>query len=135
KRLDNKVKDINRRLAAVLKRVDELDFGDFDSHHIDLFSDAYEFLISNYAAIAGKTGGEFFTPQHVSKLIAQLAIQKQTRIHKIYGPACGSGSLLLQSKKQFDDHIIKEGFFCQEINHTTYSPSRMNMFLHNINYD
>ncbi len=113
----------------------ELDFGDFDSSHIDLFGDAYEFLISNYAANAGKSGGEFFTPQHVSKLIARLAIHKQTRINKIYDPACGSGSLLLQAKKQFDDHIIEEGFFGQEINHTTYNLARMNMFLHNINYD
>ncbi|EMN50258.1 putative type I restriction-modification system, M subunit [Leptospira interrogans str. L1207] len=113
----------------------ELDFGDFDSSHIDLFGDAYEFLISNYAANAGKSGGEFFTPQHVSKLIARLAIHKQTRINKIYDPACGSDSLLLQAKKQFDDHIIEEGFFGQEINHTTYNLARMNMFLHNINYD
>ncbi|MBE8365404.1 type I restriction-modification system subunit M [Leptospira borgpetersenii] len=134
-RLGNTVKDKNSRLAAVLKRVAELDFGDFDSSHIDLFGDAYEFLISNYAANAGKSGGEFFTPQHVSKLIAQLAIHKQTRINKIYDPACGSGSLLLQAKKQFDDHIIEEGFFGQEINHTTYNLARMNMFLHNINYD
>lgn len=134
-RLGNTVKEKNSRLAAVLKRVAELDFGDFDSSHIDLFGDAYEFLISNYAANAGKSGGEFFTPQHVSKLIAQLAIHKQTRINKIYDPACGSGSLLLQAKKQFDDHIIEEGFFGQEINHTTYNLARMNMFLHNINYD
>ncbi|WP_061266326.1 type I restriction-modification system subunit M [Leptospira interrogans] len=134
-RLGNTVKDKNSRLTAVLKRVAELDFGDFDSSHIDLFGDAYEFLISNYAANAGKSGGEFFTPQHVSKLIARLAIHKQTRINKIYDPACGSGSLLLQAKKQFDDHIIEEGFFGQEINHTTYNLARMNMFLHNINYD
>ncbi|EKR27352.1 type I restriction-modification system, M subunit [Leptospira interrogans serovar Bataviae str. L1111] len=134
-RLGNTVKDKNSRLTAVLKRVAELDFGDFDSSHIDLFGDAYEFLISNYAANAGKSGGEFFTPQHVSKLIARLAIHKQTRINKIYDPACGSGSLLLQAKKQFDDYIIEEGFFGQEINHTTYNLARMNMFLHNINYD
>jgi type I restriction enzyme M protein len=102
---------------------------------IDLFGDAYEFLISNYAANAGKSGGEFFTPQHVSKLIAQLAMHKQTKVNKIYDPACGSGSLLLQAKKQFDAHIIEDGFFGQEINHTTYNLARMNMFLHNINYD
>lgn len=96
---------------------------------------AYEFLISNYAANAGKSGGEFFTPQCVSKLIAQLAIHNQTTINKIYDPAAGSGSLLLQAKKQFDDHIIEDGFYGQEINHTTYNLARMNMFLHNINYD
>ncbi|MBL7296278.1 N-6 DNA methylase, partial [Escherichia coli] len=97
--------------------------------------DAYEFLISNYAANAGKSGGEFFTPQHVSRLIAQLAMHGQTSVNKIYDPAAGSGSLLLQAKKQFDNHIIEEGFFGQEINHTTYNLARMNMFLHNINYD
>jgi type I restriction enzyme M protein len=134
-RLGNTVKDKNRRLAAVLKGVAGLDFGDFEGSHIDLFGDAYEFLISNYAANAGKSGGEFFTPQHVSRLIAQLAMHQQTSVNKIYDPACGSGSLLLQAKKHFDAHIIEDGFYGQEINHTTYNLARMNMFLHNINYD
>ena len=134
-RLGDTVKDKNIRLAAVLKGVAGLDFGDFNASHIDLFGDAYEFLISNYAANAGKSGGEFFTPQHVSKLIAQLAMHKQTSVNKIYDPACGSGSLLLQAKKHFDAHIIEDGFFGQELNHTTYNLARMNMFLHNINYD
>jgi len=134
-RLGNTVKDKNARLAAVLKGVADLDFGTFDDSHIDLFGDAYEFLISNYAANAGKSGGEFFTPQQVSKLIAQLAMHGQTSINKIYDPACGSGSLLLQAKKHFDQHIIEDGFFGQELNHTTYNLARMNMFLHNVNYD
>jgi type I restriction enzyme M protein len=134
-RLGNTVKDKNTRLAAVLKGVAGLEFGDFEGSKIDLFGDAYEFLISNYAANAGKSGGEFFTPQHVSKLIAQLAMHKQTRVNKIYDPACGSGSLLLQAKKHFDNHVIEEGFFGQELNHTTYNLARMNMFLHNVNYD
>ena len=134
-RLGNTVVDKNTRLAAVLKGVAGLEFGDFEGNHIDLFGDAYEFLISNYAANAGKSGGEFFTPQHVSKLIAQLAMHQQTSVNKIYDPACGSGSLLLQAKKHFDAHIIEDGFFGQEINHTTYNLARMNMFLHNINYD
>ena len=134
-RLGNTVKDKNSRLAAVLEGVNGLELGNFEDNQIDLFGDAYEFLISNYAANAGKSGGEFFTPQHVSKLIAQLAMHGQTRVNKIYDPAAGSGSLLLQAKKQFDAHIIEEGFFGQEINHTTYNLARMNMFLHNINYD
>ncbi|KGQ20762.1 Type I restriction-modification system, DNA-methyltransferase subunit M [Lysobacter dokdonensis DS-58] len=134
-RLGTTVKDKNARLAAVLKGVAGLDFGHFDAAHIDLFGDAYEFLISNYAANAGKSGGEFFTPQHVSKLIARLAMHKQTSVNKIYDPACGSGSLLLQAKKHFDAHVIEDGFFGQEINHTTYNLARMNLFLHNINYD
>lgn len=134
-RLGNTVTDKNMRLTAVLKGVAGLNFGNFEDSHIDLFGDAYEFLISNYAANAGKSGGEFFTPQCVSKLIAQLAMHKQTTVNKIYDPAAGSGSLLLQAKKHFDAHIIEDGFFGQEINHTTYNLARMNMFLHNINYD
>jgi type I restriction enzyme M protein len=134
-RLGNTVESKNSTLAKVLKGIEELDFGNFEDNQIDLFGDAYEFLISNYAANAGKSGGEFFTPQHVSKLIAQLAMHKQDKVNKIYDPAAGSGSLLLQAKKHFDNHIIEEGFYGQEINHTTYNLARMNMFLHNINYD
>ena len=134
-RLGNTVENKNSRLAAVLKGVEGLNFGSFEEHEIDLFGDAYEFLINNYAANAGKSGGEFFTPQNVSKLISRLAMHKQTTVNKIYDPAAGSGSLLLQAKKQFEDRIVEDGFFGQEINHTTYNLARMNMFLHNINYD
>lgn len=134
-RLGNTVDGKNNRLAVVLKGVEELNFGSFEDSEIDLFGDAYEFLISNYAANAGKSGGEFFTPQQVSKLIAQLALHKQLKVNKMLDIAAGSGSLLLQGKKHFDNHIIEEGFFGQEINHTTYNLARMNMFLHNINYD
>lgn len=134
-RLGNTVESKNNTLAKVLKGIEELDFGNFENNEIDLFGDAYEFLISNYAANAGKSGGEFFTPQHVSKLIAQLAMHKQEKVNKIYDPAAGSGSLLLQAKKHFDNHIIEDGFYGQEVNHTTYNLARMNMFLHNVNYD
>ena len=134
-RLGNTVADKNTRLAAVLKGVAGLKLHQFEDSEIDLFGDAYEYLISNYAANAGKSGGEFFTPQSVSKLIAQIAMHKQETVNKIYDPAAGSGSLLLQAKKHFDNHIIEEGFFGQEINHTTYNLARMNMFLHNVNYD
>lgn len=134
-RLGNTVEDKNKRLAAVIKGVESLDFENFEDNEIDLFGDAYEFLISNYAANAGKSGGEFFTPQNVSKLIAHIALFGQETVNKIYDPACGSGSLLLQARKQFEEHKIQDGFWGQEINHTTYNLARMNMFLHNINYD
>lgn len=134
-RLGNTVENKNKRLAAVLKGVAGLDFGSFADNEIDLFGDAYEFLINNYAANAGKSGGEFFTPQNVSKLISRLALHKQDKVNKIYDPAAGSGSLLLQAKKQFGGNKIEYGFFGQEINHTTYNLARMNMFLHNVNYD
>lgn len=135
-RLGNTVENKNSRLAHVLHGVEGLKLeGDFKDSKIDFFGDAYEFLIHKYAANAGKSGGEFFTPTNVSQLIAQLAMHKQEKINKIYDPAAGSGSLLLQAKKHFDNHIIEEGFYGQEINHTTYNLARMNMFLHNINYD
>jgi len=133
-RLGNTVKQKNERLAEVLLGVESVTLN-FDENEGDLFGDAYEFLISNYAANAGKSGGEFFTPTHVSKLIAKLALHKQPSVNKIYDPAAGSGSLLLQAKEEFDKHIIEDGFFGQEINYTTYNLARMNMFLHNINYD
>ncbi len=133
-RLGNTVKQKNERLTEVLKGVESVNLK-FDENEGDLFGDAYEFLISNYAANAGKSGGEFFTPTHVSKLIAKLALHKQKSVNKIYDPAAGSGSLLLQAKDEFDKHIIEDGFFGQEINYTTYNLARMNMFLHNINYD
>lgn len=135
-RLGNTVESKNKTLADVLKGVDGLKLeGNFEDSNIDFFGDAYEFLIHKYAANAGKSGGEFFTPTNVSQLIAQLAMHKQEKINKIYDPAAGSGSLLLQAKKHFDNHIIEEGFYGQEINHTTYNLARMNMFLHNVNYD
>ncbi len=104
-RLGNSVDDKNKRLAAVIKGVEGLNFGKFEDNQIDLFGDAYEYLISNYAANAGKSGGEFFTPQSVSKLIAKLATHKKAKINKIYDPAAGSGSLLLQAKKQLP-HVL-----------------------------
>lgn len=137
-RLGNTVIERNKRLADILEGIASLDFGDFEDNHIDLFGDAYEYLISKYASNAGKSGGEFFTPQSVSKLLAKIVMlgkDEDNKINKIYDPACGSGSLLLQAKKQFTEHIIEDGFYGQEINMTTYNLARMNMFLHNINYD
>lgn len=137
-KLGSTVTERNDRLVLILEGIASLDFGNFEDNHIDLFGDAYEFLISNYASNAGKSGGEFFTPQSVSKLLAKIVMlgkNEKNKINKIYDPACGSGSLLLQAKKQFDEHIIEDGFYGQEINMTTYNLARMNMFLHNINYD
>lgn len=133
-RLGNTVTEKNKRLATVIKGVERLDFG-IDDSQIDLFGYAYEFLISRYASNSGSAGGKIYTPQNVSKLIVQLAMHKQNSVNKIYDPACGSGSLLLQAKKHFDEYIIEDGFFGQEINHTTYNFARMNMFLHNIDYE
>lgn len=137
-RLGNTVPEKNKRLADILEGIDSLNFGHFEDNKIDLFGDAYEYLISNYASNAGKSGGEFFTPQNVSKLLAKIVMlgrSESNKINKIYDPACGSGSLLLQAQKQFTAHVIEDGFYGQEVNLTTYNLARMNMFLHNINYD
>ena len=134
-RLGSTVAEKNKRLTDILTGIAEINFGDFKSNDIDAFGDAYEYLISNYASNAGKSGGEFFTPQTVSKLLARLVMDGKTKINKVYDPTCGSGSLLLQMKKQFEEHIIEEGFFGQEINMTNFNLARMNMFLHNINYN
>lgn len=134
-RLGGTVAEKNKRLTDILKGIAEINFGDFQSNDIDAFGDAYEYLISNYASNAGKSGGEFFTPQTVSKLLARLVMNGKTSINKVYDPTCGSGSLLLQMKKQFEDHIIEDGFYGQEINMTNFNLARMNMFLHNVNYN
>ncbi len=134
-RLGSTVKEKNERLTKILKGIAEINFADFKNNDIDAFGDAYEFLISNYASNAGKSGGEFFTPQTVSKLLSRLVMYGKTDINKVYDPTCGSGSLLLQMKKQFEEHIIEDGFFGQEINMTNYNLARMNMFLHNVNYN
>lgn len=134
-RLGGTVAEKNKRLTDILKGIAEINFGDFQSNDIDAFGDAYEYLISNYASNAGKSGGEFFTPQTVSKLLARVVMDGNTSINKVYDPTCGSGSLLLQMKKQFEDHIIEDGFYGQEINMTNFNLARMNMFLHNVNYN
>ena len=134
-RLGGTVAEKNKRLTDILKGIAEINFGDFQSNDIDAFGDAYEYLISNYASNAGKSGGEFFTPQTVSKLLARLVMDGKRSINKVYDPTCGSGSLLLQMKKQFEDHIIEDGFYGQEINMTNFNLARMNMFLHNVNYN
>lgn len=134
-RLGGTVAEKNKRLTDILKGIAEINFRDFQSNDIDAFGDAYEYLISNYASNAGKSGGEFFTPQTVSKLLARLVMNGKTSINKVYDPTCGSGSLLLQMKKQFEDHIIEDGFYGQEINMTNFNLARMNMFLHNVNYN
>lgn len=133
-RLGNSVKDKNQRLIDVLQGINELKFSNFGNSQIDLFGDAYEFLISNYAANAGKSGGEYFTPQSVSKLLARLALHGQDSVGKVYDPTSGSGSLLLQVQKQAHRHQIEDGFYGQDSNPVFYNLARMNMFLHNLNY-
>jgi len=124
----------NERLCKLLQGVADMNLGSVKEHTIDAFGDAYEYLMTMYASNAGKSGGEFFTPADVSELLARLGTVGKTEINKAYDPACGSGSLLLKVEKILGRHSVRNGFFGQEINITTYNLCRINMFVHDINY-
>jgi type I restriction enzyme M protein len=124
----------NEKLVKLLDAIGDLDLGHADNT-IDAFGDAYEFLMTMYASSAGKSGGEFFTPQEVSELLARIAVVGKTEVNKVYDPACGSGSLLLKFAKVLGRDNVRLGFFGQEINLTTYNLCRINMFLHDVNYE
>ena len=134
-KLGNTVDERNEKLVKLLNAIGDLNFGDYEDNNIDLFGDAYEFLMTMYASSAGKSGGEFFTPQEVGELLARIVIMDKTSVNKVYDPACGSGGLLLKFAKILGKENVREGFFGQEINLTTYNLARINMFLHNINYN
>ena len=125
----------NKKLAKILNDIGDIKLGNYQDNTIDAFGDAYEFLMSMYASNAGKSGGEFFTPQEVSELLTRLAVVGKTSVNKVYDPACGSGSLLLQAIKVLGKENIKQGFFGQEKNITTYNLCRINMFLHDVDFD
>ena len=125
----------NERLVKILKGIAGIPLKDYKENSIDAFGDAYEFLMTMYASNAGKSGGEFYTPQEVSELLTKLAIYGKTSVNKVYDPACGSGSLLLKAAKILGKENVRNGFYGQEINLTTYNLCRINMFLHDIGYD
>ena len=125
----------NEKLVKLLNGVAEMNLGEVKDHDIDAFGDAYEYLMTMYASNAGKSGGEFFTPADVSELLTRLGTVGKTEINKVYDPACGSGSLLLKAEKVLGRDAIRNGFFGQEINITTYNLCRINMFLHDVGFD
>lgn len=126
----------NEKLVKLLDAIGDLNLGsEFTEHTIDAFGDAYEYLMTMYASGAGKSGGEFFTPQEVSELLARITVVGKKSVNKVYDPACGSGSLLLKFAKVLGKDKVRLGFFGQEINLTTYNLARINMFLHDINYE
>lgn len=136
------VEERNKTLIKIMDAVATLNFGEFGKNTIDLFGDAYEYLLNMYASTAGKKGGEFFTPPEVSTLLAKITLvdttqpnNRKKKVNKVYDPACGSGSLLLKFAKELGKENVEQGFFGQEINITTYNLCRINMFLHDINYD
>lgn len=134
-KLGNTVARRNEKLAKLMNSIGDLKLGDFQNNSIDAFGDAYEFLMGMYASNAGKSGGEYYTPQEVSELLTHLTLVDKKSINKVYDPAVGSGSLLLKFAKILGKRNVRQGFFGQDINLTTYNLCRINMFLHDIPYD
>ncbi len=134
-KLGSTVAKRNEKLVKLMNGIAEMKLGGFRDNTIDAFGDAYEFLMGMYASSAGKSGGEYYTPQEVSELLTHLALVGRTQVNKVYDPACGSGSLLLKFAKILGKENVRQGFFGQEINITTYNLCRINMFLHDIDYD
>ncbi|QHB99547.1 type I restriction-modification system subunit M [Epidermidibacterium keratini] len=134
-KLGNTVAKRNQKLVKLLDAIGDLPLGNFEDNSIDLFGDAYEYLMQMYASQAGKSGGEYYTPQEVSELLARITVIGKTKVNKVYDPAVGSGSLLLKFAKVLGKDNVRQGFYGQEINLTTYNLARINMFLHDINYE
>ena len=134
-KLGRSVDERNKKLAAILQEIAAMKLGNYQDNSIDAFGDAYEYLMSMYASNAGKSGGEYFTPQEVSELLTKIAVFNKKKVNRVYDPACGSGSLLLQTIKVLSKENIKDGFYGQEVNLTTYNLCRINMFLHDIGFD
>jgi len=135
KKLGATVEGRNKRLVDLLESIAKLSLGNYADNTIDAFGDAYEYLIKMYASNAGKSGGEFFTPPEVSELLAHITLVGKKSVNKVYDPACGSGSMLLKFSKILGEQNVRQGYFGQEINITTYNLARINMFLHGINYN
>lgn len=134
-KLGSSVAKRNDHLVQLMNGVGDMKLGNYQDNTIDAFGDAYEYLMGMYASSAGKSGGEFYTPQEVSELLTKLAVMGKDSVNKVYDPACGSGSLLLKFAKILGRENVRQGFFGQEINITTYNLCRINMFLHDIDYD
>ena len=133
-KLGNTVEARNAKLVKLLEAIGDLPLGAFEDNAIDLFGDAYEYLMQMYASQAGKSGGEYYTPQEVSEVLTRIAVDGRDYINKVYDPAAGSGSLLLKFAKILGPNNVG-GFYGQEINLTTYNLARINMFLHGVNYE
>lgn len=134
-KLGSTVEKRNQKLVKLMDAVGDLGLGNYSDNTIDAFGDAYEYLMTMYASNAGKSGGEFYTPQEVSELLAEITTVGKKEVNKVYDPACGSGSLLLKFAKVLGKENVRQGFYGQEINLTTYNLCRINMFLHDINFN
>jgi type I restriction-modification system, M subunit len=131
-KLGNTVAERNAKLVKIMDAVGDLPL-DHGSAQIDTFGDAYEYLMTMYASSAGKSGGEFYTPQEVAEVLTRLALDGRKDVERVYDPCAGSGSLLLKFAKVLGPSLSRK-YFGQEINLTTYNLCRINMFLHNVNF-
>lgn len=134
-KLGGTVEKRNQKLVKLLEAIGELRLGNYGDNTIDAFGDAYEYLMAMYASNAGKSWWEYYTPQEVSELLAEITTVDKKEVNKVYDPCCGSGSLLLKFAKVLGKENVRQGFYGQEINLTTYNLCRINMFLHDINYN
>jgi len=130
KKLGRTEEQKNTLISKVLAHLDEINF-ELKNHDRDVLGDAYEYLISQFAAGAGKKAGEFYTPQSVSKILAKIVTTNKEKLKSVYDPTCGSGSLLLRVAKEVKD---VSNFYGQELNRTTYNLARMNMIMHDVHY-
>lgn len=129
-KLGQLVSEKNKNIIKIMAALDEVDF-DLDNEERDVLGDAYEFLIGAFAAGAGKTGGEYYTPQSVAKLLSKIVSFGKEKVKSVYDPTCGSGSLLLRVSKSVKNYGMIYG---QEKNTTTYNLARMNMLMHKVHY-
>ena len=134
-KLGNTVGEKSKKLYDLMDKIASMKLGNYQDNTIDAFGDAYEYLMGMYASNAGKSGGEYYTPQEVSELLAKITVVGKTSVNKVYDPCCGSGSLLLKYAKVLGKDSVRNGFFGQEKNITTYNLCRINMFLHDIGYE
>ena len=134
-KLGGTVAERNALLSKILDVIGNMKLGNFQDNTIDAFGDAYEFLMGMYASDAGKSGGEYYTPQEVGELLAKITTIGKTQVNTVYDPCCGSGSLLLKFAKILGKDNVRQGFYGQELNPTSFNLARINMFLHDINYN
>ena len=129
-KLGKTVEARNKLIVQVLTHLDKINF-ELKNHDRDVLGDAYEYLIGQFAAGAGKKAGEFYTPQQVSKILAKIVTNGKSKLKSVYDPTCGSGSLLLRVAKEVKD---VSNFYGQELNRTTFNLARMNMIMHDVHY-
>ncbi|QCZ36599.1 type I restriction-modification system subunit M [Mycoplasma nasistruthionis] len=132
--LGNNLSEKNEFFAYILKEINNIPIDSVEDSGIDVFGEVYEYLISAYGNDSNREAGAYFTPETVSVLLSKIVTNGKTEIDSIYDPTCGTGSLLLQTRKIHGEGFVKNGYFGQEIKNESYNLARMNMFLHDLNF-